>query len=202
VRSRLSFVDRSSDFLSRRVGNSRFAVIVLRPPVARSQDCVAKSIACSYGNVSASSVSFSVKGPDGNTVLGGVGSIEGNLSDGGRIICGGCAGSDDGKGETRGGGVIWLSEAEGGTGESDGVGVRGASGTEAEEGIGAAKDLTSLSSEDTESSSGVDGIGDAGETIRGRRGTFVGYCEYCECWSSDVDTTMLRQGTFHHTCSI
>jgi hypothetical protein len=158
-----------------RVGNSRFAVIVLRPPVARSQDCVAKSIACSYGNVSANSASFSVEGPGGSTVLGGVGSIEGNLSDGGRIICGGCAGSDDGKGETRGEGVIWLSEGVGGTGEwgaVGNVGVGGANaGTEDEEGFGAAKGVTSLSSEDTESSS--DGVGDAGETICGRRGTFV-----------------------------
>lgn len=181
MRSRLSFVDRSSDFLSRRVGSSRFAVIVLRPPVARSQDCVAKSIACSYGNVSVYSASSAVndEGPLGNTVFGGVGSIEGNLSDGGRIICGGCAGNDDGIrgiGETRGEGVFGLSNVEGATGEigvSGEVGVGGASGAEDEKGVGTAKELASLSSEDTEPSSEVGGVGDADETVCGRRGTFV-----------------------------
>jgi len=128
------------------------------------------------------------EGPLGNTVFGGVGSIEGNLSDGGRIICGGCAGNDDGIrgiGETRGEGVFGLSNVEGATGEigvsgevgvggvSGEVGVGGASGAEDEKGVGAAKELASLSSEDTEPSSEVGGVGDADETVCGRRGTFV-----------------------------
>ena len=126
--------------------------------------------------VSSTSSSFNRDGPIGKEVLGGVGDIEGNFRDGGRTICAACAGSDDG-------GINDICEAAGSVAKTDDVGVRGDC-EEAEEGFevergAAAINVFSLSSEDTELSSGVAGIGDADAIVRGRRGTFVGCCEWC-----------------------